>query len=148
MSKLIPRKTGLDRAEWTIRKINEFLPRGGYIRCPKNPARSRMLRWVLRHKDLETMTRRGQHPRVVAAYDCDHVIGRDWEKENRLSHDGSLVTAFYAQVLVPILGKDLGLTYTDRCGDLVTYVATVEEVTDLATEIRRVWPVQSSLQSP
>ena len=144
MSKLIPRKTGLDRAEWAIQKINEFLPRGGCIRRPKNPARSRMLRWVLRHKDLETMTRRGQHPRVAAAYDCDRVIGRDWEKEDRLSYDGSLVTARYTQVLVPVLGKTLGLPYTDRSGDPVTYVATEEEVEDLATEIRRVWPVQSS----
>lgn len=76
-----------------------------------------MLRWVLRHKDLETMTRPGQHPRVAAAYDCDYVIGRAWEKENRLSYDGSLVTAFYTQVLVPVLGKDLGLTYEDHNKD-------------------------------
>ena len=140
MSKLIPRKTGLDRAEWTIRKINEFLPRGGYIHRPKNPARSKMLRWVLRHKDLETMTRPGQHPRVAAAYDCDYVIGSAWEKENRLSYDGSLVTAFYTQVLVPVLGKALGLTYLDHNNDPLTYVATVKEVEDLAAEIRRVWP--------
>ena len=141
MPKLIPGKTGLDRAKWTIQRINEFLPPGGSIRYPKNPARSRMLRWVLRHQDLETLTRLGQHPRVAAAYDCDHVIGRDWEKENRLSYDGSLVTAFYTQVLVPVLGKNLGLTYSDRSGNLVTYVATEEEVKDLATDIRKVWPV-------
>ena len=57
-----------------------------------------------------------------------------------MSYDGSLVKAVYNQVLVPVLGKAVGLTNLDHNNDPVIYVATGEEVEDLATEIRRLWP--------
>lgn len=136
MSTLIPRSSGLDRAEFTIRRINDFLPSPGEIRSPTG--KSRKIRWSLRHNDLRLKTSPRQHPRVAATFDCDEVIGRTYE--GRLSYDGSPVTAFYTQVLVPVLGRDIGLKYRDKNNDPVTYVATVEEVEALATEIRRVWP--------
>ena len=39
------------------------------------------------------------------------------------------------QVLVPVLGKDIGLTKKDRNGDWVTYITTVDEATVLADKL-------------
>ena len=38
------------------------------------------------------------------------------------------------QVLVPVLGKDIGLTKKDRNGDWVTYVTTVDEAIALGNK--------------
>ena len=137
MSMLIPGKTGLDRAKYTIKTIDRYLPSPGDIRRPSG-TRSKKLRWALRHEDLRPITRPGQHPRVAAAFSCSKVPRHTYQ--GRFSYQGDHVGAFFTQVLVPVLGTALGLTYLDRNNDPVTYVATVEEVEALATEIRRIWP--------
>ena len=45
------------------------------------------------------------------------------------------VRADHVQVLVPVLGKDIGLTKKDRNGDWVTYVTTVDEAIALGNEL-------------
>ena len=43
--------------------------------------------------------------------------------------------ADHVQVLVPVLGKDIGLTKKDRNGDWVTCVTTVDEAIALGNKL-------------
>lgn len=126
----------LDRAKHVIRTINDHLPSRGTIRCPTGT--SRKVRFVLRHDALRAMVRPRQHPRVAAAFACSEVPSHTYH--GRLSYHRDPVTARHTQVLVPILGKILGLTDTDRNGDLLTYVNTEKEVAALATAIADAMP--------
>ena len=132
----IPGNTDLKRAEYAIQTINDYLPSEGEIRSPTGT--SPKVRFALRHDALRSMTRPRQHPRVVATFACSEVPSHTYSGRLSYYHKDP-VTARHIQVLVPVLGKAVGLSddQVDRNGDPVTYVSTIEEVQALATAIAR-----------
>lgn len=128
MSK-IPGRTVLDRAEYTIQTINKHLPSLGDIRPPMG--KTWQVRFVLRHDALLSRVRPRQHPRVAAVFEAVPRT-RLWQKK---SFHGHSVNVGDIQILVPILGREIGLTDVDRNDDWVTYVTTQEEVEALAVAI-------------
>ncbi len=126
----------LDRTEYVIRTIDDYLPSRGTVRLPTGT--SPKVRVVLRHDALRAMTCPKQHPRVAGAFACSEVPSHTYQ--GRRSYHGDPVTVHHIQVLVPVLGKALGLTYTGRNNDPVTYINTKEEVVALATAIKGAMP--------
>ena len=115
--------------EKTIQIINECLPSPGDVCPPKGE--TDQVRFVLRHKSLRARVRPRQHPRIAAAFKPapqSSLIG----KRSFLGHHP--VREDHVQVLVPVLGKDIGLTKKDRNGDWVTYVTTVDEAIALGNK--------------
>ena len=129
----IPGNSGLERAKNAIDIINDCLPSPGQIRRPQG--KTDQVRFVLRHDRLRSKLRPRQHPRVAAAFTPSSLSGNE-----RSFLYGHPVGKSHVQVLVPVLGKDIGLTGKDRNDDPVTYVTTIGEAKALGERIAKAMP--------
>lgn len=127
--------TERERAEATLQIINDLLPSRGVITPPTG--QSDQVRYVLTPDDLvPKMQKMGKRkPRVAAAFRAEPK-SQLWAKR---SFQGNPVERRDVMVLVPLLGRDIGLSENHR-GEPFAYVTSVPEVKALAREICRVWP--------
>ena len=135
MSYQIPGDNERERNLKTLQIINDLLPSKGIITPPTG--KSDLVRHVLTHDSLEwKMLEMGKRkPRVAAAWRAEPRS----KLPQKTSFQGNPVERRDVLVLVPLLGRDIGLTERHR-GDPCTYVTNVPEVEALAREICRVWP--------
>ena len=93
--------------------IDSLLPTRARIQPPVGG--SGQVRWVLNHATLEPKMRvMGKNkPRVAAAF---------WDKSE-------------LQILVPLLGDEIGLTQLDRNNDPYISITTVEQLVEIALKI-------------
>ena len=93
--------------------IDSLLPTRASIQPPDGD--SGQVRWVLNHSTLEPKMRAmgKKKPRVAAAF---------WDKSE-------------LQILVPLLGDEIGLTQLDRNNDPYIRITTVEQLVKIALKI-------------